>query len=130
VQVVLDGPSADEELTGYLRIGVPFGRQPDDLPLLGGEHIVGLGRSLAHRLTGRQQLATGALAERFGSDPVERLIGDAQVLAPVVTPVHPAQPLAVKQVSAGQLDDDRVALEALDCFAPGGVSRPEMGVGR
>src|SRR5215467_8603656 len=115
-QVVLDGSRTDEELACDLRVRVSIGSQPYDLALLGGENVAGLNRSLAHHLSGRQQLAAGALGERFGPDTTERLVGDAQVLAPVVAPVHPAQPLAVDQVSAGEMDDDSAALEALDCF--------------
>lgn len=39
------------------------------------------------------------------------------MLAPVVAPVHPPQPLAVEQMSACEMDDDPVALQALDCLA-------------
>src|ERR1051326_6341 len=98
VQVVLDGSGADEELACYLRVRVLLGSQPDDLPLLGGEHVPALGRSFAYRLPGRQQLAAGALGERLGSDAAERLVGEAQVPAPVVAPVPATQPLAVKEV--------------------------------
>jgi hypothetical protein len=117
VQVVLDRSRADEELTCYLRVRVPLGSQPYDLPLLGGENVAALDRSFADRLSGRQQLAAGALGERLGADAAERLVGEAQVLAAVVAPVHPTQPLAVKQVGTAELDDDPVALEALDRLA-------------
>ena len=53
VQVVLDRSRADEELTCYLRVRVPLGSQPYDLPLLGGENVAALDRPLADRLRRR-----------------------------------------------------------------------------
>jgi hypothetical protein len=45
---------------------VSLGSQPYDLTLLGVENLARLNRSFAHRLSGRQLLAAGALGERFG----------------------------------------------------------------
>src|SRR5262249_34496503 len=96
-------------------VGVGWGAE--DRGVGGGKNVAGLNRAFEYRLSGRQQLAAGALGERFGPDATERLVSDAQVLTPVVAPVHPTQPLAVEEVRTGEMDDDPAALEALDCFA-------------
>src|SRR4051794_16602844 len=72
-QVVLDGSGTDEELAADLRVGVPLGTEPCDLCLLWRKRVPRLDSPFACRFTGRQQLPTGALGERFGAHAVEHV---------------------------------------------------------
>ena len=83
----------------------PSRGQPGDLRLLGGEVVARLGGAPAHRLAGRGQLAAGALGERLRADAAEHLVRAAELLARVDAPVLAAQPLAVEQVRAREVDE-------------------------
>src|SRR4051794_15584961 len=64
-QMPLDGARADEQLRADLGIRAPIARQAGDLRLLRGELVARLHRALADGLTRGEQLAAGALGERF-----------------------------------------------------------------
>ena len=90
----------------------------------GGEHVARLDGALARGLAGGQELAAGALGERLGADAAKHLVRGAQLLARVDAPVLAAQPLAVHQVGAGEMDGDPAALEPLDRLAVQRARRP------
>ena len=102
----------------------PVARQPRDLGLLGGELAAGLDGALAGRLAGGQQLARGALGERLGAHRGEQLVRGAQLLARVEAAALAAQPFAVEQVRASELQRDAGAAEPLDRLAVERARRP------
>ena len=78
---------------------------------------------LAHLLTCGEQLPPGPLGERLGADRDEDVVGRAQLLTSIDTAALASQPLAVQQVSAGEVGPqpratqafDRLAMERLGC---------------
>src|SRR5262245_10561401 len=128
-QVPLDRARADEQLRADLGVRAPVTRQTGDLRLLGGQVVAGLHGALAHRLAGGQQLAAGALGEALGPHRREHLVRRAQLLARVHPPLLAAQPLAVEQPGAGEVDPAATAREPLDRLAVellGGVAFAEQ----
>ena len=73
--------------------------------------------ALAGGLAGGQQLAPGALGERLDAHRVQHVVGGAQLLARVDAAALAAQPLAVEQMAAGELDADAGTAEARDRLA-------------
>ena len=63
-----------------------------------------------------EQLAPGALGERCRAHPAEHLVSRAQLLARVHAAVLTAQPLAVQEPAARELDHRAAAREPLDRF--------------
>jgi hypothetical protein len=114
VEVVLDGSGTDEQPHADVGVREAVPCEPGDLCLLRSEDVAGLVDALAQGLPRGQQLATGAIGERFGTHQAEHLVGGAQVL----TRVHPAvlatQPLAVHEVRAGELHAHPRPGKALD----------------
>ena len=49
--------------------------------------------------------------------PAEHVVGEAELLARVQAPILAAQPFAVQQVGAGEMDGDPAAGEPLDGLA-------------
>src|SRR4051812_40978252 len=121
-EVVLDRPRADEEPSADLVIGEAFAREPRDLQLLGGQILARLGRAPARPLARGQQLTRHALRERLDIHGREHLLCDAQVLAGLQPTALAAQPFAVLEVGAGELDSDPRAAEPLDRLAVQRVS--------
>src|SRR6478735_2875619 len=117
VQVVLDGARADEQLRADLRVRLPLGGEAGDLLLLGREDVACLGGAPGHGLAGGRELTAGALGERLGPGAGEGVVGRPELLARRHTPVLAAEPLAVEQLGAGELDQDPGALEPLDRLA-------------
>ncbi|MCL6288103.1 hypothetical protein [Streptomyces sp. 43Y-GA-1] len=78
-EVVAHGAVADPQLYADLAIRQLFGGQLGDSLFLGGEpvHRPGVRASPASRLSGEVLLALRALAQRLGTEPVERLQGGA-----------------------------------------------------
>ena len=113
----LDGARADEQLRADLRVREPVAGQPGDLCLLRRQLVARVVRPLAHGLAGGQQLATGALGEPLRPDAAEHLVGGAQLLAGVDAPVLAAQPFAVQEPGAGEVDHAAAAGEPLDRLA-------------
>src|SRR6185437_12177857 len=119
VQVVLDGSRADEQLRADLGVGVPVAGQARDLRLLCRELVTRLDGALAYRLAGRRQLTPGALGEPLRAHAAEHLVGGPQPLAGVRAPVLPAQPLAVQEQAARELELRAAAREPVDRLAVG-----------
>src|SRR4051812_36991161 len=113
-QVVLNRAGADEQLRADLGIGAAVGGQPRDLRLLGGEVVARLGGPAGHGLAGGQQFATGAFGERLGPGETEHLVRSTQLPSGVHAAAVAAEPFAVEQTSAGELDPNSGALEPLD----------------
>ena len=113
-QVVLHGPRADEQLSADLRVGVAFGSEPGDLRLLHGKGLARVYGALAHGLACRLELPAGPFGERRGPEPAEHVVGGPQVLACFHSPLLAAQPFAVHQVGAGEMDGDAAAPEAVN----------------
>src|SRR5262245_53782546 len=109
VQVVLRGARADEELGTDLWVGAPLGREPGDHGFLGGEHVGGVDGAFAYGLAGGQQLGAGPLGERMGPDTAQHVVREAQLLSRVHAPVLAAQPFAIQEMCAGELNDDPAA---------------------
>ena len=76
---------------------------------------------LRRGLAGGQQLAAGALGERLGADPAEAVVGGSKLLARVDAPVLAAQPFAVEELGAGEVDHATAAREPLDRLAVEGL---------
>ena len=70
--------------------------------------------ALAGCLAGCEELATGALGEGLGAHAVEHVVGGSQLLAGVEPSLFASQPLAVQQVSPGEMHDDPAAPQPLD----------------
>src|ERR1700733_2177899 len=112
-----DGPGAEEQLGPDLPVGTAVGGEPGDVRLLRGELADRLGRWLAHRVAGGQQLTPGALSERLDAHRGEQAMGGPQLGAGVLAPVLAAQPLAVQQVRAGYGRAHEGTAEPLDRLA-------------
>ncbi len=82
-----------------------------------GELIHRRDGALASALAGRQKLALSALRERLHANPVEHLMGAAQLLARVEAPVLAAQPFAVEQTRAGEVRTHVRTTQPADPFA-------------
>src|SRR4051812_17236556 len=116
-QVVLDRARADEELGADLGVGVPVAGHRRDLAFLGREGVARCARSRGHGRAGGEELATAALCERLRPGAGERVVRRFELLASVDAAALAAQPLAVEQAGAGQLDAHPRAPEALDRLA-------------
>src|SRR3954447_26149450 len=79
-----------------------------------GEVLAGLDVALADAFARCQQLALGAAREGFGAHAREHLDRGAQLLAGVDPAALAAQPLAVEEMGARQINAEARALEALD----------------
>src|SRR5919201_1301980 len=102
-QMPLHGPPAQEEPRTDLRIRHAIAGKLCDLPLLRGQVIASLDRPLAHLLARGLKLFPCARGEPLHPDRDEHVVSDAQLLARVDPTVLAAQPLAVKQMSTGDL---------------------------
>src|SRR6478736_5578844 len=119
-----DGARTEEQPRADLGIGESVARQPRDLVFLGCEVVAGLDDALAHPLTSCAQLPAGALGERLDAHVAQHLVCEAQMPACVHAATLAAQPLAVEEMRAGQVDaaaagaeaGDRLPVELL-CFA-------------
>src|SRR6266705_4414397 len=112
-----DGMRAQKQLRADLRIRQPLTGQTRDLRLLSRQLHPPLHRAPAHRLTGSLQLPTSPLGERLSTDPAEHLVGNAQLLTSIHTTILSPQPLAIDQVSTGELRNHRAAREPLERLA-------------
>src|SRR5262245_40905921 len=109
-----DGTKADEQLSADLGVRQSLTGEARNLVLLRRELVACLVPSLAHLLARGKKLTARPLGEPFGTHRVERVIGVTQLFASVDATVLPTQPLAVVQMSAGELHADAGAGEALD----------------
>src|SRR5262249_56857334 len=100
-----------------LRVRAAGEREAGDVLLVRREVVARVVAALARRLAGGQQLVPGALGEAVGAGRLEQLARGAQVLAGIRPPALAAQPLAVQQVRAGELQAQARAPEALDRVA-------------
>src|SRR3954451_19469284 len=112
----LDGPRAQEQLGTDFRVGTELRRQPGDLCLLRREVVERIDRPLAHRLAGGRQLAPSPAREPLEVHLSEQVMCGPQLLARLRPPAGPAQPLAVEEVSAGELRADAGSTEPGDGF--------------
>ena len=119
--MVLDRARADEQLGADLRVGEPIASEPRYLSLLSRELVACLIRSFARGLSGGCQLPAGALRERLRAHLAQHLVSGAQLLARLHPAALPAQPFAVDEVGAGELDAHARAAKAADRFAVEGV---------
>src|SRR5215208_5495431 len=116
LQVPLDGTGAEEQPGADLRIGKTVPREAGDLLLLRRELVARLDSALARPPARRHDLAAGALGERLHADPLEQLVGGAQLRARIRAPALPAQPLAVEQMRAGELGTKLRTTQSIDRF--------------
>src|SRR5215208_4284556 len=117
VEVVLDGAGADEQPRADLGVGEALAGEPGDLRLLRGELVPGLDAAPAGPLAGGAQLAGGTLRERLEPHRREHLVRRAELLARVLPALPAANPLAVEQVAASELDAHHRATEVRDRLA-------------
>ena len=85
----------------------PSRGQPRDLGLLGRQDVARLRGEPARGLAGGEELAAGALGERFGPHAAEALVGGAQGSRASARRFLAAQPLAVQEPGARELDRRR-----------------------
>src|SRR5215210_9225028 len=125
MQMPLDGTRAEEEPRTDLRIGQALTGESSDLPLLRGEVIARLDRTLAHLLASHLQLSACALGESLHADRRELVVRSTELDPRVDPAVLAAQPLPVEQMSPGELRTqpgsaqplDRLAMQALGTLA-------------
>jgi len=113
-EVVLDGSGTDEQAGADLGVGEPLSRQPGDAGLLGRELPGNLRCSVAHCLSGGQQLPTSPFGEARHSHGAEHLVRGPELLAGIRAGVLAAQPLAVQQAGTGVVGPDARAAQELD----------------
>src|SRR3954453_4502557 len=124
-----DGARAEEEPGADLGVGQAIARQAGDLPLLTGELVARVRRSLAHLLARRQELAASALGERLHADRLEHLVCGAQLLARIHAAALAAEPFGVKQLDPGELWTQPRAAQMLARLAievPRGFARAQQ----
>jgi hypothetical protein len=125
--VVVDRVGADEQLGGDLLVGGTVGREAGDLCFLGGQVVARLDGPFARMFAGCFELDPGAFGERFHAELREQFVGGAELLARVAPAALAAQPFAVEEIGARELDPyagpleplDRLAIERLGRFAFG-----------
>src|SRR5262249_29716368 len=122
-QVPLDCAPADEQLSSYLRVGVPVPGEPGDLRLLGSELVGRIDYELERGIAGGEQFTPGPLRESLDAHRGQHVVGGPQLVAGVRAAALAAQPLAVEQVCAGQFRADSGAAEPLDRLAVLQLSR-------
>ena len=96
-----DRAGAENQLRGDVLVAGALRGQPDDLQFLRREAPAGpcpAGRPARPR---RGELGLSPVCPRGGTEPAERLQGDAEVDSRVGLALFPAQPLTVKQPGAG-----------------------------
>ena len=128
----LHGARAEKQPRADVRVREPVAGHSRDLPLLRGQIVPRLDRSLADLLARRLKLVLRALGERFHPDREEQLVGRAQLLARVDTATLAAQPLAVEQMRTSELGTQPAAAQPLDRLliqALGGLARAYQGTG-
>src|SRR5689334_15502407 len=112
-----DGPGAEEQLGPDFHVGAAVGGEPGNVRFLGGELAGRLGRPLAYRVTGGQQLTPSPFGKSLDAHRGEQVMGGPQLGAGVPAPVLPAQPFAVQEVSAGHGRAHAGTAEPLDRLA-------------
>jgi hypothetical protein len=108
---------ADEQPLADLGVRVAVAGESRDLGFLGGEFVPGLDAASPGVLGGGQQLAFGAYGERLDPHRVEHLECGAQFLSRVDAPSLSAQPLAVEEMGARELNANARAPEPVDRLA-------------
>jgi len=116
-QVVGHGGRADEQLRGDLGVGGTPAGQPGDVSFPCGQDISRLRGAFGSALARGAQLDPGPLGERPGAGGDEDLVRGAELIAGLTATALAAQPLAIEQVGAGQLDAQARASEAVDRLA-------------
>ena len=112
-KVILDGARADEELHGDLLVRSALGRKAGDLRLLRCEIPERLGRPFARMLAGRQELAAGTPGKRPGTHFHELRVRASELFARVDPAPASAQPFAVQQVRACEVESDATATQVI-----------------
>src|SRR5918996_4309391 len=112
-----DSAGTEKEPRTDLGIGEAVAGEASDVGLLRGEVCAGFVDPPARAVSRCEQLAACALGEGFRADRRELLVGDAELLAPVDASALAAQPFAVEQMGAGEVDADPSAVEPFDRFA-------------
>ena len=97
-----------------LEVGLPIACQSRDLRLLRREYVERLDGALANRLAGGEQFSAGTLGERLGAESGEHVVGGTELFARVDATLSAAEPFAVEEVGASEVNDDPAAGEALD----------------
>lgn len=104
----------DEQSLANLGVGEAIAGKSRNLSLLIGELVTRLNAPFAYAFTGGQQLALGACSERFDSHIGKHLECGTQLAARVEAAVLAAEPFAVKQVGAGQIEAHASACQSID----------------
>src|ERR1700687_5737695 len=112
--LVLDRLGADEEPAPDVLIRVPVARHGGDLVLLPRKLVIGLDYAPARTLAGREKLAARPLGEHPRTYAGKQLMRSSQVFARVEPPPLTAEPFAVQQSGACQLQDNTRPFEVPD----------------
>src|SRR5262249_46581891 len=118
-QVVVHRAGTDEQLLGDLAVGRAVGGKLRHAGFLGSEVELGLRGSRSGSLAGSAQFTARLFGEADGARGVEHVLGDAKLASRVAPSFGAAQPLAVEQVRAGQVDGRAAAPELADRFNVG-----------
>ena len=113
-QVPFDGSRTDEQLRSDLGVREPVARKSSDLLLLSRQVVARLRAALSRLLARRGQLPARALSEPFHADAGEHLIGSSQLGARVQAAALAAQPFAVEEMGARELDAEARAAKPFD----------------
>src|SRR5918999_143053 len=103
MEVILDRTRADKQSCPDRGVREALPGEPCDLGLLSSEVVPRLCDAFAGTLASGEQLSLGACGEGLCSHARKHLAGRTQLLARVPRPSLAPQPLAVEQVSAGEL---------------------------
>jgi hypothetical protein len=93
---------------------VALGSEAGYLRLLHGKSLARVHGALAHCLACRLQLPASPFGQRHGPEPAEHIVGRPLVLACFHSPLLAAQPLAVHQEDASEMDRDAAVPDAVN----------------
>src|SRR5580692_482462 len=113
-EVVVDGACTEEQLLGNLAVGRAASGEAGNAGFLGGEVPFGVRRPLSGAFASGTQFAAGLLGEYARAHGAEHVVGSPELDAGVAPSSATAQPLAVQQVRAGQVDGRATALKLAD----------------
>src|SRR5690349_20713656 len=120
-EVIVDGARANEQLHGELAVRCSGRCEVSHPRFLTREVDGGIRRAGPGAFAGRAQLCGGPLGEPVRTHPGEHVMRGAQLLSRVPPPLGPAEPLAVEQVCACQVDGHPALLELADGFQVAGL---------
>src|SRR4029077_7643698 len=109
--------AADEQLGGDVLVGLSVARHPCDPRLVRGELTPRLVGTLAGGLRVVQHLSLGALRKRLSTHFHEARMRGSELFACIDAAPASAQPFAVEQMRASEVEGDPTVAQAVDRLA-------------